>query len=187
MFSTNSEVFIQPVGINKHNILNGKEPIGEIRKRSDAPVHIQNTIYALISLHTCKAVDVEIVDHEKGVVGYIRKSSGLRAKKFHLFKGDQTYVGSVESGLSVKNIKTLDKNEQPLYKLEVSSSGIDYNILEFESNQGVASIRKRSIVYESIKDNLYNADGYYITIPEDPVKALHFIGICFTIGFYQSS
>ncbi|UOQ86482.1 hypothetical protein [Gracilibacillus salinarum] len=40
--------------------------------------------------------------------------------------------------------------------------GTDFNITDCTSNQSVPSIRRRSIVYSSIKETLLNDDAYFL-------------------------
>ncbi|GEL77835.1 hypothetical protein [Tenuibacillus multivorans] len=180
------EIFLQRTGGGKYSILVNKEVVGCVRKIQDAPLHLQNILYLLFNYSIGRAMDVELVDEHDQVLGYIRKQSGIRAKDFHLFSENKKYLASIQYsfGVNKTSLKAVRPNGEIVLETTESGTALDFQVMDCEIDRPVASIRKRSLVYKSVKENMLNHDGYYITLIDDDVKSFMLIGIGLVMDFY---
>ncbi|MFD2637820.1 hypothetical protein [Piscibacillus salipiscarius] len=172
MLSKYKEIFIYA-----NKILANDQEIGRFRKRKGSPHYIQNVLYHLANYPTGVAVDLEIVNHDEEIIGYIRKPSGIRPKNFHIFNEDKEHLGDVQTGWTYKNINFMNTKGELILKMTGASSGIDFVVEDLEKDLQY-SIRKRSLVVYGDEPNV-GGEGFYITIPDDPVRTLMLIGLCY--------
>ena len=59
-------------------------------------------------------------------------------------------------------IKVIDVNDKELLTAIGSYDAIDFTVRDSSTNELVTSIKKRSLFYETIKENLFNNDVYHI-------------------------
>lgn len=187
MFNQYGEIFLEPKGISKYVILVNKNKIGKIQRRKGGPLHLQNIFYLLFSHYSGVAIDVELVNDHDEVQGYIRKESGIRSKDFHLFSPNKDHLGFIQYDWSLKDmtLTAVGPDGKAVLELNGSGSDIDFQVIDCELNNPIASIRKRSLVYETVKENLSSGEGYYIRMFEDEVKSFMMIALGFAVDFYQ--
>ncbi|TFB22868.1 hypothetical protein E3U55_06415 [Filobacillus milosensis] len=194
MFDSTNEMFLQLNSSfknpgRKYVILTNREEIGSIQNMKGTSINLGNILLNLIGWHSGISLNYELVNEQNELLGYLRKQMGIRSKDLHLFRADQSWVASVRTHAKLKDpsISVMGANDEELIKCEWRTSGIDYSLTDVKNNQPIGTIRKRSMVYESVKENLMNADGYYIPVLNEAEKTLMMIGIGISIDLYYSN
>ncbi|MGP4073547.1 hypothetical protein ACTWQB_13435 [Piscibacillus sp. B03] len=172
MLSQYKEIFVY-----SNKILANDQEVGRFRKRQGSPRYIQNVFYQLANYPTGVAVDLEIVDKDENIIGYIRKPSGVKPKDFHIFNGNREHLGDVQSGWTYKRINFNSPKGEPILKMKGLQSGIDFEVEDLEKDSKY-SIRKRSLVVYGDEMNA-GGEGFYINVQDDPDRTLMLISLCY--------
>lgn len=191
MFDQYNEIFVQNDTRLKslgriYSITSDKKFIGTIEESPESTKNLANQLLKLISFYSAVSIELTILDKDANVLGIIKKEKGFY-KDFSLFNQNGQQLATIKSSVKVKSpsLTVVDKNENPIIHAVGGYGATDFKITEEKSNQQISSIKRRSVVYQTIKENLLNDDGYYIdnTNP-NKLTTLALIAMAIVIDIY---
>ena len=132
---------------------------------------------------TVESLHLEITDEQGRRVGSIRKEFGLE-KDLLLFGQDGSHMSTVISMVKIKSpaLKVLDGQGNECLNAAGTYGATDFIVSDSRGKQ-VSSIKKRSLVYETMKENLLNNDVYHIDNSNHEMT-FGLIGIAVAIDLY---
>lgn len=156
-----------------HFNLNANETvIGTIQENEAYAKKAKNHFWKLISsllLNAPKRIVIEslrldILDIEDTLLGYIHKGVGLN-KDLLVHNAAGEHIATVQSNVKMKapSIQILNASGDSILHATSSYGATDFTITT--ASEFVATIKKRSLVYETIKDTLFNYDVYHVHQP----------------------
>ncbi|WP_148629678.1 hypothetical protein [Bacillus sp. E214] len=197
-----SKIYLQKVeGLNKQGLVysintDGKT-IGKLQESKKSSKKAGNQMIKLASLLLLaipqriivENLEIDLLDEEGKIVGYIKKEIGFY-KDLTLYTKNGEHIATVKSISKGKSpsIKVIDANGNELLTAIGSYDAIDFTVRDSSTNKLVTSIKKRSLFYETIKENLFNNDVYHIgdsDHKEDIVFELIGIVVAIDIHFHM--
>ena len=176
MFKEHSKIYIQKnerikkAGLNYTIHSNGKV-IGTLQETEKYSKRVGSRLlklFSLLFLATPKRMIVEklelqLIDEEGKLLGTIEKEIGFD-KDLILFSKSGKQIATIKSNVKMKSpsIIVMDETGNELLQAKSSYGATDFLVRESLTNKHVSSISKRSLVYETIKENLLNNDVYHI-------------------------
>lgn len=199
MFKEFSKFYLQKVeSLKKQGLVysinsNGKI-IGTLQETNNSSKQIRNQLIKLISLFLLtipkriilENLDLELLDEEGIMLGTIKKEVGFY-KDLILYSKNGEHIATVKSTVKVKSlsITVIDANGNNFIKAMGRYGATDFTVSDSSTSKQVSSIRKRSLVYETIKENLINNDVYHIENSYHKEElTLALIGIVVAIDIY---
>ncbi|WP_455717330.1 hypothetical protein [Anaerosporobacter sp.] len=194
-----SKIYLQKVeGLNKqglaYSINTGGKTIGKLQESKKSSKKAGNQMIKLASLllltipkrMIIENLEIDLLDEEGRIVGYVKKEIGFY-KDLTLYTDNGEHIATVKSTSKGKSpsIKVIDAVGNELLTAIGSYDALDFTVRENSTNRLITSIKKRSLSYETIKENLFNHDVYHIENSdhqEDVVFEL--IGIVVAIDIY---
>ncbi|SHG79108.1 hypothetical protein [Ornithinibacillus halophilus] len=174
MFNDYSRIYVQRKDSIKtarlyYSINSGETVIGNIHEVKKPSGNFKDKAMKLVSLfllNSPRIIVESLVFHvtagaEK--IGYIQKDAGFY-KDLNLYSVDGSLIATVKSTFKVStpSILVVDQVGDELIKATGGYGATDFNVLDCQTGNQISSIQKRSLVYESIKDNLLEHDVYHI-------------------------
>jgi hypothetical protein len=171
-----SKFYLQKVeSLNKqglvYSINSDGKTIGELQESQNSSKKAGNRMIKLASLILLaiperiivESLEIDLLDEEGKIAGSIKKEIGFY-KDFILYTKNGEHIATVKSISKAKSpsIKVIDANGNELLKAIGSYDALDFTVRDSSTNELVTSIRKRSLFYETIKENLFNNDVYHI-------------------------
>ncbi|QFK72393.1 hypothetical protein F7984_14655 [Pradoshia sp. D12] len=197
-----SKIYLQKVeSLNKQGLVysintDGKT-IGKLQESKKSSKKAGNQMIKLASLLLLaipqriivENLEIDLLDEEGKIVGYIKKEIGFY-KDLTLYTKNGEHIATVKSISKGKSpsIKVIDANGNELLTAIGSYDAIDFTVRDSSTNKLVTSIKKRSLFYETIKENLFNNDVYHIgdsDHKEDIVFELIGIVVAIDIHFHM--
>ncbi len=202
MFKEHTKIYIQKEESFKKTGLvytihsNGKV-IGTLQETKKYQKKVGNLFIKLFSLFflagpkrmIIEKVELQLVDEEGKVFGTIEKGIGFNNDLF-LYSSSGEQMATVKSNVKIKtpSITMIDEKGNELLQAKGSYGAIDFLVSDV-TNKHVSSISKRSLVYETIKENLLNNDVYHIEnrdLDERHTFALIAMGVAIDIYFVSA-
>lgn len=108
-------------------------------------------------------VELQLLDEEGKLFGTIEKEIGFN-KDLILYSSSGEQMARVKSNVKMKSpsITVTDTKGSELLHVKSSYGATDFLVSESLTRKHVSSINKRSLVYDSIKENFLNNDVYHI-------------------------
>ena len=171
-----SKFYLQKVeSLNKqglvYSINSDGKTIGELQESQNSSKKAGNRMIKLASLILLaipdriivESLEIDLLDEEGKIVGSIKKEIGFY-KDFILYTKNGEHIATVKSISKAKSpsIKVIDANGNELLTAIGSYDALDFTVRDSSTNELVTSIKKRSLFYETIKENLFNNDVYHI-------------------------
>lgn len=171
-----SRFYLQKVeSLNKqglvYSINSDGKTIGELQESQNSSKKAGNRMIKLASLILLaiperiivESLEIDLLDEEGKIVGSIKKEIGFY-KDFILYTKNGEHIATVKSISKAKSpsIKVIDANGDELLTAIGSYDALDFTVRDSSTNELVTSIKKRSLFYETIKENLFNNDVYHI-------------------------
>ena len=171
-----SKFYLQKVeSLNKqglvYSINSDGKTIGELQESQNSSKKAGNRMIKLASLILLaipdriivESLEIDLLDEEGKIVGSIKKEIGFY-KDFILYTKNGEHIATVKSISKAKSpsIKVIDANGNELLTGIGSYDALDFTVRDSSTNELVTSIKKRSLFYETIKENLFNNDVYHI-------------------------
>ena len=193
MFKEYTQFYIQNIQSFKnrglaYSINSNRKRIGTVQETEES---FNNTGNQLIRLTTsfisarinAERLHLEVADEEGTRMGSIRKEFGLE-KDLILFDQDGSQLATVISTVKMKSpaLTVLDSQGNEYLNAAGTYGATDFTVAD-NNGKLVSSIKKRSLVYETIKDNLLNNDVYHIDNSNHEVT-FGLIGIAVAIDLY---
>ena len=193
MFKEYTQIYIQNIQGFKnkgfaYSINTNRKRIGTVQETEES---FKNTGNQLIKLATsfmsarmnAERLHLEVADEEGTRMGSIRKDFGLE-KDLILYDQDGSHLATVISTVKMKApaLTVLDGLGNEYLNAAGMYGATDFTVAD-SNGKLVSSIKKRSLVYETIKDNLLNNDVYHIDNSNHEVT-FELIGIAIAIDLY---
>lgn len=171
-----SKIYLQKVeSLNKqglvYSINTAGKTIGKLQESKKSSKKAGNQMIKLASLILLaipqriivENLEIDLLDEEGKIVGYIKKEIGFY-KDLTLYTKNGEHIATVKSTSKGKSplIKVINANGNELLTAIGSYDAIDFTVRDNSTNKLVTSIKKRSLFYETIKENLFNNDVYHI-------------------------
>ena len=197
-----SKFYLQKVeSLNKqglvYSINTGDKTIGKLQESKISSKKAGNRMIKLASLILLaipdriivESLEIDLLDEEGKMVGYIKKEIGFY-KDLTLYTKNGEHIATVKSTSKGKlpSIKVIDVNGNELLTAIGSYDAIDFTVSDSSTNELVTLIKKRSLFYETIKENLFNNDVYHIEnsdYKEDVIFELIGIVVAIDIHFHM--
>ena len=176
MFSEYTKIYIQKdESIKKTGLVytihsNGKV-IGTLQETEKYSKRVGNRFVKLFSLFfffntkrmMIEKLELQLVDEDGKLLGTIEKEIGFD-KDLILYSKSEHLIATVKSNVKMKSptITVMDESGNELLQAKSSYGATDFLVSEISTNKYVSTISKRSLVYETIKENLLNNDVYHI-------------------------
>lgn len=172
MLSESNNFYIQKsAGFRKHekiySIVSDQEEIGNLRKTHESS--IKQRVVSLFSPLLLSGTSVvikgfvlELLDREDNLLGKIEKRVGLE-NDLSLYDRNDAHIATVQPTVKVKApaIHLIDKKGKVLLHAKGRSGAADFTVANGKNKQ-VSSIKKRSLIYPTVKENLLHHDVYHI-------------------------
>jgi len=201
MFSEYTKIYIQKdESIKKTGLVytihsNGKV-IGTLQETEKYSKRVGDRFLKLFSLFflatpkrmIIEKLELQLVDEEGKLFGSIEKEIGFD-KDLILYSKSGEQIATVKSNVKMKSpsITVVDETGNELLQAKSSYGATDFLVRQSLTNKHVSSIRKRSLVYETIKENLLNNDVYHIEnrdLDERITFSLIAMGVAMDIYFH---
>jgi len=176
MFKEHTKLYIQKnERINKaelnYNIHSSGKVIGTLQETEKYSKRVGNRLLKLVSLlflatpkrMIVEKLELQLVDEDGKLLGTIEKEIGFD-KDLILYSKSEHLIATVKSNVKMKSptITVMDETGNELLQAKSSYGATDFLVSERLTNKQISSISKRSLVYETIKENLLNNDVYHI-------------------------
>ena len=174
---------------------NGKI-IGTLQETKNSSKKTGNQLIKLFSLFfltvpkriIIENLELELLDEEGELLGTLKKEIGFH-KDLILYSKNREHIATVKSTVKIKSpsITVINANGNELLKAIGSYGATDFSVSDSITSKQVSSISKRSLVYQTIKENLFNNDVYHIEdrdLKEDITFALIAIVVAIDIYFH---
>ena len=193
MFKEYTQFYIQNIQSFKrrglaYSINSSRGQIGTVQETEESLNNAGNQLVKLAtsfisSRMTVERLHLEVTDQEGKRVCSIRKELGLD-KDLLLFDQDSSHLATVKSTPKVKkpSVQVLDAKGHVYLNAEGTYGATDFTVAD-SNRKLVSSIKKRSLVYETIKENLLNNDVYHIDNSHHEMT-FGLIGIAVAIDLY---
>ena len=193
MFDEYTQIYIQNSQSFKnrglvYSINSNINQIGPVQETEESLENYGNRLIKLAtsfisSKITPEKLHLEITDKEGMRMGSIRKEFGLE-KDLLLFGQDGSHMLTVISTVKIKSpaLTVLDGLGNECLNAAGTYGATDFIVSDSRGKQ-VSSIKKRSLVYETMKENLLNNDVYHIDNSNHEIT-FGLIGIAVAIDLY---
>ena len=176
MFKEHTKLYIQKnERINKarlnYSIHSNEKVIGILQETEKYSKRVGNRLLKLLSLlflatpkrMIIEKLELQLVDEDGKLLGTIEKEVGFD-KDLILYSKNGNLIATVKSNVKLKSptITVMDESGNELLQAKSSYGATDFLVSEISTNKYVSTISKRSLVYETIKENLLNNDVYHI-------------------------
>lgn len=190
MFEQYDNLFLQKQPILKlgkrYYIFSNDQILGTIEESKDTIYDLKNQLLSLTSLSNLVSLVINVLDPIGNILGTIKKRRGYY-NDFQCYLPDDEKPTIIKPELKIKSSKITVSDENG-HELVVANSGYgatDFTVIDHQTTQVIATIKRRSKVYHTVKENLLHDDGYYITKqPLDPLLTLSLIAMVIIIDMY---
>lgn len=168
MFKQYDRLFLQkdPSFKNRgkmYNIISNEKVIGKIEEQPDTINHFWNQLLKFTHFSNTVSLHLNVLDEQATIQGIMKKKKGYY-NDFHLYSKDGEPLATIKPTIKVKSstLSVIDMNGKVLIEAVSGYGATDFSVIDCESQKQISSIKRRSLVYETVKDNFLNDDGYYI-------------------------
>ena len=169
-----------------YTILSNKRGIGTIEEKASSNKDIWNRLLKLLTLKSAVSLNLKLDAEATGDEEIeLRKVRGFY-KDIYLHSASK-HIATIKPTVKVNSpvITVEDPDGSIMFKASGQYGATDFSVADGKTNQKVTSIRKRSSVYNSMKENLLNEDRYYVDIRHLSYESiLIMIGTIVTLDFY---
>ncbi|RFA34235.1 hypothetical protein CAI16_12165 [Virgibacillus dokdonensis] len=193
MFSQYNTFFLQKTTLYKlqrkiYTISANNQIIGKIEETASHK-KITNQLVKLV-VYQFISFDLQVLDSNGHILGWITKKQKGITTDFHLLSNEGDLLATVQPKLklSTATMTVIDKENKQLIQAKGDFGAIHYTVEACKNNTTIASIQKRSLIYDSIQDSIHQHDGYYITMEKTDALiklALLAIGIMIDVYIYD--
>ncbi|SHH47210.1 hypothetical protein [Virgibacillus chiguensis] len=191
MFSQYSTFFLQKTTLYKlqrkiYTISANNQLIGKIEETPASHKKITNQLVKLFAYQFI-SFDLQVLDSNGHILGWIVKKDKGITTDFHLLSNEGELLATVQPKLklSTATMTVIDKENKQLIQAKGDFGAIHYTVEACKNNTTIASIQKRSLVYDSIQDSIHQHDGYYLTMEKtDALTKLALLAIGIMIDVY---
>lgn len=147
----------------KFSLLSDKKVIGTMEESLESTKDVGNQLLKLITLYHFTSLQLHVLDQEENVLGIIKKDKGYY-KDFMLYSKEEEYLATIKPIVKVKSpmMTVIDANNEEIIKAIGGFGATDFSVIDCKTENQISTIKRRSLIYETVKDNFLNDDGYYI-------------------------
>lgn len=175
MLKEYTEFYVQKVESLKkpgllYSINSNKKIIATLRQTKNSSNQTRNFLLKVFSLFflapnriIIEEVKLELVDEAGELLGTNKKGLGLH-KDFEIYSKNGRHLGTLISKMkaSSPSILVVDANGDDLIKGTGRYGATDFSVKSCSSNKQISTIRKHSLLYETIKEYFFNNDVYHV-------------------------
>lgn len=168
MFHTYTSLYLQksPSLKNRgktYNLISNKRVIGSIVETDETSNNIWNQLLTFTRFSNVRSLHLNVVDHESNLLGIIKKQKGYY-NDFHVYSKEGLLLAIIKPSLKIKSSKMVvnDINGNKLIEAVSGYGATNFSVVDGQSNEQISTIKRRSLVFETVKENFLNDDGYYI-------------------------
>ena len=154
-----------------YSIVSDGQTIGKLRESKYPEKKAENILVKLVSLYflsftgrmIVERIEMEVLDDKGILVGKIIKEMGFY-KDLLLYSQNGIHIATVKTTAKGKapTIKVADATGNGTLHAVGSFDAIDFTVSESSTSKGVSSIKKRSLIYDTVKENFSKHDVYHI-------------------------
>jgi hypothetical protein len=193
MFDQQKEIYLikETLSIRKrYSITSDKKVVGTVEETTESAGNLGNQLLKLISLYSAASLELTLLDEKENKLGVLRKGKGFY-KDFLLYSEKDDYVATITAEVKVKapKLTVYDVNGKKIIEAIGGYGATDFRIMDLTKDRQLSSIKRRSMVYSTVKENLLNDDGYFIDITtKESLLTFFFIvmGIMIDNYFFQN-
>lgn len=106
---------------------------------------------------------MKVFDEDGKVLGRIKKAKGFY-NDFLLLSEDGKQLATIKPKLKLKSssMSLIDIDGQEIIKAVGGYGATDFIITDCRSNKQISTLKRRSYIYKTVRENFLNDDGYYI-------------------------
>ncbi len=169
-----------------YTVLSNRRGIGTIEETASSHKDIWNRLIKLLTLKSAVSLNLKLDAEATGDEEIeLRKVRGFY-KDIYLHSASK-HIATIKPTVKVNSpvITVEDPDGITIFKATGQYGATDFSVADEKTNQKVTSIRKRSSVYDSMKENLLNEDGYFVDVRAlSNESILIMIGTIVTLDFY---
>ncbi|MGD6967537.1 hypothetical protein ACQCVP_13990 [Rossellomorea vietnamensis] len=170
----------------KYSLTTNDKVIGRIEETLESRKNLGNQAFKFLGLYNAAGIDLSIVDNNENIIGMIKKEKGFY-KNFKIFSRDKVFLAEINSLVKIKSpqMTVISRDGEELVRASGGFGATDFSIIDLKTNEAFSSIKRRSLVYSSIKDNLVKHDGFYIdTSNADSFRSLALLAMSIMVDIY---
>lgn len=178
-----------------YSIKNGDQLIGSIREMTSSREKVSNKLIQFLRIFTpysanstvVESLDLKLLDKENNRLGIITKGAGFD-KDLYLRTGEGEHIATVKLTTQLKSasISVTDQDGVPLLNTTDSPFSLNFTITDCSTNEHIATIKKRSLIYESIRENFLKNDVYHVSNNSNKSKVTYaLIGMALAVDLYM--
>ncbi|OIU68569.1 hypothetical protein [Rossellomorea aquimaris] len=166
MFEQNNQIFLQKDTVSirkKYTISSDKKIIGTVEETMESSKNIGRQLLNLIGLNSAASIEMKLMDEKENTIGIIKKKPGFY-KDFLLYSEHGDHLATITSEVKVNSprLTVYDVNGMKIIEATGGYGATDFQVIDQQEGRLVSTIKRRSMVYSTVKENLINDDGYYI-------------------------
>ena len=177
-----------------YSIVSDGQTIGELRESKYPEKKAGNMLVKLASLFflsftgrmIVERLEMEVLDDKGILVGKVIKEMGFY-KDLLLYSQNGEHIATVKTTVKGKapTVKVTNTTGNDTLHAVGSFDAIDFIVSESSGSKGTSSIKKRSLVYDTVKENFSKHDVYHIENSWDKNDRLfELIGIAAAIDIH---
>lgn len=170
----------------KYSLTSNDKVIGRIKETLESKKNSGNQTFKFLGLYNAAGFDLTIVDNKENIIGIIKKEKGFY-KNFKIFSRDKEFLAEIDSLVKIKSpqMKVISRDGEELILASGGYGATDFSIIDLKTKESFSSIKRRSLVYSSIKDNLVKHDGFYIDNSNgDSFRTLALLAMSIMVDIY---
>ncbi|UOR12842.1 hypothetical protein [Halobacillus amylolyticus] len=191
MFEKYNEIYLKKDTYLKsqgriYSLTSTNKMIGTIEETLESTKNIVNQLLNLITLFSVTSLELNVMDNKAKVLGTIKKEKGFY-KDFLLFSSNGEHMATIKPTIKIKSplMNVIDVNENNLIKAVGVYGATDFSVIDCRTNKQISTIKRRSLVSTTIKENLLNDDGYYIdNTNQDSLTSFALIAMSLIVDIY---
>ncbi|WP_456276663.1 hypothetical protein [Bacillus sp. AK128] len=194
MFEQHNEIYLKKETLynsqgKRYSISSNRKVIGTIEETSTSK-NIGNYFLKLLTLFSAVSLELRLLDHKDNKLGTITKEKGFN-KDFLLYSEKGEHVATIKPSVKIKSpaFTVYDENGNNIIKVIGRYGATDFSVIDCRTEKQISTVKRRSLVYTTIKENLLNDDGYYIDNSAQEsltTFSLLAIGIMSDLYFFQN-
>jgi hypothetical protein len=192
MFEQHNQLFLQRETVSikqKYIISTNKKIIGTVEETMESSKNIGRQLLKLVSLNSVASIELKLMNGKENTLGIIKKKHGFY-KDFLLYSDHGGHVATITSEVKVNSprLTVYDINGVKIIEAKGGYGAIDFKVMDHTKGRTISTIKRRSMIYTSVKENLLNDDGYFIdiTAKEDfIIFSLIAVGVVVDYYFFQ--
>ncbi|WP_164215538.1 hypothetical protein [Virgibacillus sp. YIM 98842] len=194
MFKEYEKIYLQKDARRlDYAIYSNEKVVGKVQETNNPSKKIGHGLIVLLSLlvsrykrHFIESLEFEVLDKNGNRLGIIEKGIGFH-KDLILYAETGKHIATIKSSIELNSptLTAIDPEGNNLIKAKGSFGATDFSVINSGTDKETSTIKKRSLVYKTVKETLFNNDVYHIenSNPKEEVT-LALIGMAVALDMY---